>query len=267
MKKKDAVTKTIAKTPKKEKGSGVTKTTAVAETKQFQPYDQQAWSWMSGQSILGAFSPILYIGPKVSAEIASILGRPINLEEAKYLVQPDGPVMTCATEGIRFQPVKYVPFTPRNLKEAISSGKKLTEIDLYWGGAFYIDAKENLPMAFSGSVWHFKTGKAREGAYEWMRTSPLVMMANSMKDKYGDMSWGIPLEEALAVIDSRAKALERKKKIDGLTNRVLAPRSNRFNSVGDAFRNAKHDHQEDHRSQKAPYKRDHRPVEIEDSAD
>src|SRR3990167_4203208 len=134
-------------------------------TTDFPPYDAEAWAWMSNQSIPWAFSPILYIGTQVSVEVSKIIGRPMNLEEAKHLVQPDGEedeikkmkiidaegptreevvrthAYKCASEGTRFRPVRYLPFIPKNLDKQIAAGNKLMEISLPYGGAFYVNKK------------------------------------------------------------------------------------------------------------------------------
>ncbi|MDP3962507.1 MAG: hypothetical protein Q8Q03_01420 [bacterium] len=186
----------------------------------FPPYNSAAWNWMCQESIPGAFSPILYIGTEVSMRISQLLGRSMLLEEAQHLVQPDGKMATCAAEGKKFQPVKYVPFLPKNLEAQLAKGETLMEIPLPYGGAYYINKNQEL-VAFSGSVFHYNP---RKQDYEWCHTSPLVIAAEEIRKITGRMQWGVPFDTVNKMVQSRAENQERRKKISSLVTSLLPTR-------------------------------------------
>jgi uncharacterized membrane protein len=219
----------------------------------FLPYDPDAWKWMAEQSIPGAYSPILYIGTEVSARIAQILGRPMNIIEAQYLVQPDGPVTDCSAINARFQPIRYLPFEPRWLEKELRAGKSLTELDLPWGGAYYIK-KDGTVLAFSGSVFHYDS---RSECYRWCKSSPLVIAADATKDRFNQRPvWGSPLEEIQNILDARRETRERENKIGALVADIV-PISRRMSRMGEAFDRAEQNRRP------APYRRDRRPISVE----
>ena len=218
----------MVKTKKTTKATGKKATKVVkpsekstsTSTTDFPPYNAQAWQWMSQESIPGAFSPILYIGTEVSIKISRLLGSPMTLEEAQHLVQPDGEIATCASEGTGFQPVKYVPFLPKGLEKQLAEGKSLTEIELPYGGAYYVNKAQEL-VAFSGSVFHYNP---RRQDYEWCHTSPLVITAEEIRKLTGRMQWGVPFEIANRMIKSRTENKERRRKISSLASSLLPNR-------------------------------------------
>ena len=227
----------------------------VSKDRTIQPYDEEAWRYMSGPSIDGAHCPIYYIGQKVSSDIAEILGRPMTIEEAQYLVHADGPVVTCHSEGVPFQPVKYVPFCPDNLRAAIAAGKKLTTTSLLWGGAFHV-GKDNEPIALSGAVYHYSADRRR---YEYFNASPLVKMASALEKIHGRKIWGKPWEDIQRIIRSRNESMEREKRIAGIADNVYVPEG-RFTKFADALSNAGKDRRMHGNGRSDPYKRNNRPV-------
>ncbi len=217
----------------------VTETSTEAAVAEFPPYDEEAWGWMSNESIPGAYCPILYTGTDVSIKISKLLGRPMTLKEAQHLVQADGEEATCASEGKVFQPVKYVPFLPQDLEARLSNGESLTEVDLPYGGSYYV-SKDNETIAISGCVFH-----ARDGKYEWNHKSPLVITAQEMGKRHGKMMWGVPLNMAQQIIESRTANNERRKKISAFVANLLPTRKG-LGRGADGFdkadRNGKHPH-------------------------
>lgn len=192
-----------------------------APSTDFPPYDAEAWAWMSQESIRGAFSPILYIGTGVSVKVSRLLGRPMNLTEARHLVQADGDKVICASEGTKFQPVKYLPFLPKGLEAHLAGGKPLTEIDLPYGGAYYVDKKERVLIAYSGSVFHYNPSRQD---YEWCHSSPLVIIAEEFRKAGRGMQWGNPLQVASRMMKSTAQNQERRKKISSRVPSLLSNR-------------------------------------------
>lgn len=236
----DGKTSTKPATARKGKGS-VKATTASKETgkdttddatptPEFPSYDEVAWKWMANQSIPGAFSPIMYIGQEVSRSIADILGRSMTLEEAQYLVRPDGPFVMCASEDVEFQPVEYVFRVPPGLKEKIAAGQKLTEVGLITGGAFYIDHKKGVAVALSGSVFQYNN-RATPARYEWCKSSPLVIAAEESRKMAGYMKWGAPTHQVQKILDAKNQAKTRRNKIAGIMTN-LVPQHRFGNNVG-----------------------------------
>lgn len=221
------------KTTRKSKVKVVATKEVVEATKkvaEFPAYDEEAWKWMASQSIPGAYSPIMYIGLEVSNQIATILGRSLNLEEAQCLVKVDGPFVTCAYTSTEFQPVEYVFRVPPGLKEKLADGMKLTEISLVTGGAFYFNKKKNVMMPLSGSVFQYNR---RVQCYEWCMNSPLVIGANKAREITGHMKWGAPSHEIEKIMSARQESRNRNEKIAGLMAEVFAPQRRFGNNVGD----------------------------------
>lgn len=237
--------KVSAKKNAAESASTETETVNVDVKPTFPPYDEEAWKWMASQSIPGAFSPIMYIGQEVSRSIADILGRPMTLEEAQYLVRVDGPFVMCASEDVEFQPIEYVFRVPPGLKDKIAAGQKLTEVELITGGAFYVDHKKGVAVALSGSVFQYNNRAMR---YEWCKSSPLVIAAEESKKVAGYMKWGSPSHQVQNILDAISRSRGRRDKISGLMSSLVAPRPQRRfgNNVGDqvedGLRRSKKDH-------------------------
>ncbi len=196
---------------------------------EFPAYDEEAWKWMAEQSIPGAYSPIMYIGVEVSHQIAAILGRPMTLEEAQYLVKIDGDFVKCAYTGTEFQPVEYVFRVPPGLKDKIAAGAKLTEVELVTGGAFYFNKGKGEMMPLSGSVFEYDR---RAQAYRWCMSSPLVIAANEARKITGHMKWGAPSHQIGKIMNARQENRERHEKIAGLMAEVFAPRRDSRFGIG-----------------------------------
>lgn len=236
---------------------------------EYQPYDVEAWEYMRQASIPGAYAPILYIGEKVSEGVAKILGRSMTLEEAKYLVGPDGDPVTCSSEGIEFQPIRYLPFVPRSLDTQIKEGRRLTEIDLPFGGAFYVN-RNNEITGFSGTVYHYVAKRQR---YEWNSNSPLVMVAEELGRQRGQIDWGVTYEHAIKIQTARLAAIERRGKIGKLAKELISNRPDRHaqredrvpdwrvRSVAGAFADA--DTERNRRNGRKPYNRSQEKERLE----
>ncbi|MDE1975425.1 MAG: hypothetical protein KGI49_02885 [Patescibacteria group bacterium] len=198
-----------------------TKTDLAKEGLGYPLYSPEAAEWVYRPTIPGAYPPIFYIGEIVSLGIARLLGRSISLEEAQYLVQTDGEPTVCALTGIQFQPVLYLPFVPRDLEFRLKDeGKKLTEIALPFGGAFYVN-KENEIVAFSGPVFHYVR---RHERYERKSDSPLVSVAEEFGRVRGNDDWGKPYQHALNLQASIKAARERREKVHSLVGGLLSNR-------------------------------------------
>lgn len=168
------------------------------------PFTEEAFQWMIGKnSIPGAFPPILYCGPQTVVDIFEAIGRPIELEEAKRLVQPDGPVQTCVLTKKEFQPVAYVPYCPGGLYKQIEGGATLLTARLPFGGQFHFINGEPKPV--SGSVFHYEEATQ---TYSLASASPLVILARTFKKESKEMKWGVPLAEIETVL---AKKEEKNK--------------------------------------------------------
>ena len=152
---------------------------------------------------------------------------------------PDGNTATCASEGTQFQPVKYLPFVPRHLAKMIEDGASLTDASLPYGGAYYINQKQE-PIAFSGSVFCYNT---RRQDYEYSTSSPLVIMAQELKKTRGFMQWGVPSTVTDKMLEARKENNARRTKIAGLAKSVMGmgPRRNgELNRVADALDKYRH---------------------------
>jgi hypothetical protein len=215
----------------------------------YPPYNEQAAKYMY-EKVPGAYSRILYIGEQVSKEIAEILGRSITLPEAEHLVSLDGEIAVCAASDpnnpVKFQPIKYLPFVPKGLREKIRSGIPLVDMRLPLGGAYYLK-KDGTVIAYSGSVFRYNL---RQQRYEWADTSPLVMAADLIGKRYGHRQWGVPFSEVANILKARAAAAERRQRIENMVENI-APR-HPLVRMGDAFENAKH---EDNGKPKCGYNR------------
>lgn len=219
MKTTSTTRKKTAKTKRPElKANTDKKATLTSKTESgYPPFDAEAKEYMY-EPVPGAYSRILYIGPTVTSEIAEILGRSITLEEAKCLVCNDGEPVVCAQTGEEFQPMKYLPFVPNNLRTRIEAGDRLADIQLPFGGAFYV-TKDLNALALSGSVFRYVR---RHDRYEWASgSSPMVIMAEEMGRQYGRREWGHTSEEVEAVIASMKTARERRDKIKTLAARIM----------------------------------------------
>ena len=225
-------TKTVKKSKRIPKTAETT-TVKVAPTTTYSPYDKEAFHYMFVERVPGAFSPFHYVGPKVSEEIAQILGRSINLEEAKHLVKLDGPRVTCALRKIEFQPMAYLPFTPRDLGARIQAGEKLTDIKLPYGGAFYITRNREV-LAYSGSVFLFNK---RHQRYEWASiSSPLVMFAEVAGEKLGrDKEWGHTSEEVNAVLEAMDTKARERKLLENMASTIIRIHRPNLGRMSDAF--------------------------------
>jgi hypothetical protein len=69
-----------------------------------------------------------YLMIQDALRLAEALGRPLNVEDLKILVQPDGPPCRCSATGREFQPMSWVLITP-GLLNKIREGMTLEEID------------------------------------------------------------------------------------------------------------------------------------------
>lgn len=243
-----ASTETKATRKSKKVSEAAPKTASVEE---FPAYNEEAWKWMAGQSIAGAYSPIMYIGLEVSNQIAAILGRSMTLEEAQYLVKVDGPFIMCAYTGVEFQPVEYVFRVPPGLKEKLATGLKLTDCPLVTGGAFYPNKKTGDMMALSGSVF---TWNPRGQRYEWCKSSPLVIAAEEARKMVGFMKWGAPSHQVQIILGKKKEAKDRRNKIASLMAEAFAPErhSSRFGIGGQVEDAVRRGGQKDHRNGRRP---------------
>lgn len=181
---------------------------------EFDPINPEAWAWLSdpesipgvvvyapdedGQMVITPLSLILFLGDAVPVEISQLVGRPLNLAEAKYLVRADGPMVTCYMTGIKFQPIMYVAKITQTMRNQIPSdpnGKlvnALENVELYYGGSFYVD-KTKAPKAVSGAVYVWQV---QEENYRHSGSSPLVMAAEAKREETGRKIWAVPLHIA-----------------------------------------------------------------------
>jgi len=198
-------------------------------------FTDEAWAWMSNESIPKAFAPILYVGEAVPTEIASLQKRSISLEEAQILVQPDGDEQVCAAELEVFQPVRYVPFVSDSLRKELRAGKSLlqSQASLYYGGAFYV-LKNNKLIAFKGSVYHFLE---ESGRYEHSHASSLVDAMKKLLILTGKQYWGKPREHAENLIAARDRNSKRRQKVELVAETIFIPK--KMVRGEDAFRAAR----------------------------
>lgn len=199
------------------------------------PYDKDAADYMCRKRE-GTFSLIHFIGEQVSRELAEILGRSITLPEAEHLVSLDGDPTICASEDVEFQPVKYLPFTPKGLKEKIDRGESLVDIQLPWGGAYYL-TKDGKTIAYSGSVFHYNH---RRQKYEWANNSPLVIVADEIGKRCGQRQWGVPFSEVDNILKARTAGTERRQRIGKMVTNIAPIRRPGLGRVSDAFKLAWH---------------------------
>lgn len=223
--------KKVRKTPKTAEEAA--NPAAVSTVTTYPPYDQQAAEYMF-QKQPGTYSLIHFIGEQVSREIAAILGRSITLPEAQHLVSADGDPTTCASEGVEFQPVKYLPFVPKGLKEKIGRDKALVDIQLPWGGAYYL-TKDGKTIAYSGSVFRYN---ARRQRYEWANGSPLVIIADEIGKRYGQRQWGVPFAEVENILKVRSAAADRRTRIGKMVTNIAPIRRPGLGRMSDAFERA-----------------------------
>lgn len=201
------------------------------------PLTDEAFQWMiDRESIPGAFPPILYCGPSTLVEISEANGKPIELDEAKRLVQADGPEQTCSITpgGKKFQPVAYVPYCPKGLKKQIDEGATLLTARLPFGGQFYI--LNGSPKPVSGSVFHYDE---RTDSYQFASSSPLVTVAREFSRQRQGMKWGVTWGQVEKVLNKRK---ERGELRDAAKAFVLAFTDNKnqgLTSVEEAFDKAK----------------------------
>ena len=212
-------------------------TTPTVETPRAPEYpifDKEAGDWVYRSSIPGAYAPVLYIGETIARGISQMLGRSLTLAEAQYLVSPDGEPTFCYSERDKkdgdkklFQPVKYLPFIPQSLEQRLKDGEEFTDIDLPWGGAYYV-TRDNEIVAFSGAVFHYDRHKRH---YGWHARSPLVRMARKMletKNGLDKPDWGKPLQDVKNIQVSRAAIAAEDATFGAIANDLLANRqSNR----------------------------------------
>jgi hypothetical protein len=217
--------------------SAVSATTPTVETPcapEYPIFDQEAAAWVYRGSIAGAYAPVLYIGEMIAHGISQMLGRSLTLAEAQHLVSPDGEPAFCYSEREKkdedkklFQPVKYLPFIPKNLEQRLKDGEEFTSIDLPWGGAYYV-TRDNEIVAFSGAVFHYDRHKRH---YGWHARSPLVRMARKMletKNGLDKPDWGKPLQDVKNIQVSRAAIAAEDATFGAIANDLLANRqSNR----------------------------------------
>ena len=217
-----------------------------APTKErFNPLTDEAFRWMtSSKSIPGAFAPILYCGPRTVVEISQIIGRPIELDEAKRLVQSDGEKQTCSISEQEFQPVAYVPYCPGGLHEQIAGGETLLTARLPFGGQFHFIGGKPVPV--SGSIFHYDESS---DSYDFATSSPLVILAREFQKKTGKLKWGVPLDQVDEVLAKKEARNKIHQKARELVNQFIesADRRNRkgrrgLTRVGEAVEIAEKDH-------------------------
>lgn len=101
----------------------------------------EAHRWLLARDSIrnAGFAPIRFVGWETVNEFSALVKHPLTLEEVQLLVQADGNEEICLIDKITFQPVRYVPFVPQDVRKAIEADptKKLTEVPMYYGGAFY----------------------------------------------------------------------------------------------------------------------------------
>lgn len=186
-----------------------TATTTSMEVEPPPTFTDEAWDWMTDKdSIPGACgAPISYLGPVTAEAFVKMTSHSITLDEAKRLVQPDGPMCECTVrKGLKFQPVAYTPFCPGGLKKQIEDGATLLNAELRFGGQFYIRGKDALPV--SGTVFtYIEENQSHE--YAW--ASPLVVMAREFGKKEGQLRWGVTLGQIGRVFE---KKNERNKMVE-----------------------------------------------------
>ncbi len=194
------------------------------EEMDFPPYDNEAWAYMT-TAIPGAYQPIFYVGPTVSIKIAKMLGRSLTLEEAMHLVSIDGDIAVCgySEERLEFQPIKYLPFVPKILQSLIEKDIPLTEIDLPYGGAYYLTKDKQL-FPVSGSV--FKLDRRQE-RYVLAKTSPLVIMAERSEGVQDKRKWGDTLEVANRKRGVHLQQNRRNERADKLWENLLLSNNNK----------------------------------------
>ncbi len=229
-------------TPKAVKAPEVAPTAKGTEADGVNPLTKEAFKWMVNKdSIPGAFPPVLYCGPSTLLLISQALGRQIELDEAKRLVQADGEKQICAITGKEFRPVAYVPFCPKGLKSQIEAGATLLEARLPFGGQYYFIKGEPKPV--SGSVFHYDE---RTDSYDFANSSPLVILAREFAKKKLGMKWGVPLGQIDQVLGRKKERNKNQEVARELVEKFLrAGRDKRFSHgkrlvpVGEAFDEAK----------------------------
>lgn len=191
------------------------------EAPEITPFTPEAWAYLSQPSIAGVpHLPIYFLGGRVPMDIARAMGRPLDIEEAKLLVVPDGEVTKCGLTGEEFQPMKYVPFLSKKMEDGLKAGNRLDQIEIYYGGVYYVDNKRKV-SAFSGPLFFYNK---REGEYQYAKSSPLIVVTMEGRKKTGRMFWGVPLNIIDGQVAAREKNHEQHNKAAALVKNFINPR-------------------------------------------
>ncbi len=188
-------------------------------------FEPNAWRWV-WTAMKGAPSPILFLGMNVPDEIAGILGRSITLEEAQCLVQVDGPVTKCSVTKEKFQPIKYLPFTPPSLQHQLKK-RTLTEVRLPYGGQYYTK-KDGSVLPVSGSRYKYEKARhaGEDDRYVPFFNGALQKVSRALAKKLGQKEpvWPVTYDQATGKLRVREKNDKNDKTINALLGDIDAPR-------------------------------------------
>lgn len=177
-----------------------------------------AYRWyMDRNAIPGAgHAPYRYCDWRVVDDLFELLGRPLELAEAKMLVQADGKKAVCDIDKTEFQPVRYVRIITNAAAEKIKATKSLEGVELVYGGAYFAHAKvqEGRKFVFSGCIFNSRGGKANG--------SPLFMAMKGFGDKiYGKKKHAlVPGESMVTTEQNRQQHIQwqKQRREQGMSN-------------------------------------------------
>ncbi len=191
------------------------------------PFTPEAWDYVNQENLWpGTEKPLCFMPPPLVFKLDEAQGRPLDLEQVKSLVFPEGPdAVMCsltkesADEEKFFTPVNYAyAISPKGLKQ-VEEGVPFDQVlGFFRGGPYYVNRGRTEAKAFSGSPFRFKVSR---GGYWRNDGSPLVIMAiaaGSVKCP----SWGVPFSEIQRLIDAQA----RKTALNAVASKMAAELTN-----------------------------------------
>lgn len=190
------------------------------------PFTAAAWEWVNTEDLWpGTEKPLCFIHPNLVFDIANAQERPLDLDDAKVLVYPEGPdaemcvLLNETGEEKFFTPLNYAyAISPKGLQQ-IKDGVPLKDVKGFFrGGPYYVNKGRTVAKAFSGSPLRFNVAK---GTYWRNAGSPLVIMATE-KGTQERPVWGVPYSEIQNMIEAQA----RKTALHGLASKLAQDLTN-----------------------------------------
>lgn len=146
--------------------------------------DSGAWAFYMNPQAFGADRPGRprnYLMIQDVYDVAEAMGRPLTIEDIKFLVGPDEGEFVCSATKKPFQPFWWV-LVNKDLLAQLREGKSLKEIDsdggLHIVGHFFF--RNNSVLAYGGTPYRFKTGE-KDDTLAWHSPVTIAYKANGYR--------------------------------------------------------------------------------------